>query len=91
MTERKGPRFPVKLSGSVKVTTREYEDLLRDSVGDTVKKAVDRLSTVELVMVLAKVSQEQAEWLVASDMWEAHMHQMRSESFRHFQAKEREE
>lgn len=70
MTENSGPRFPVKLTGSVKVTAREYED---------------RLPTVELVMVLAKVSQAQAEWLVSSGTWESCMNDMRIESFRHFQ------
>lgn len=77
MTENKGPKLPVKLTGSVTVSAREYVDQTAVLVGGA--------DAVELVMVLAKVSQEQAEHLVASGTWEGYMHQMRIESFRHFQ------
>lgn len=73
MTERKGPFQGMKLTGSVTVSAREYE--------------AEKVLT-DQVMVLAKVSQEQAEYLVNIGVWEGYMHQMRSESFHHFQFQE---
>lgn len=76
MTERQGPKMPVKLTGSVTVSAKEYvaEEVLASQV-----------------MVLAKVSREQAEYLVDSGIWEGYMHQMRIEAFRHFQFQEGQE